>query len=179
MRANIGNARTLVQFLCPNKGTGGSAERRTQAAPCGLNPRDIAPVTRLRIDQNDRFFPAAPSAQSGSAQTRMRSSPLATSHTTRPIHTQELTGSSPVAPWSPGLRAVRAPTIYSVVRHRKQAANREENYRGNRQYRGHLRFRCRWEFLVQERQRRIQNQDQYGKPPVTSSAHVLRIAAKP
>ena len=72
-------------------------------------------VTRLRIGENDRFFAGARSHRRYPAQARnaseapqfqelrrhSQSSPLTTSHTTRPIHTQEVTGSSPVAPTIP------------------------------------------------------------------------------
>ena len=69
-------------------------------------------VTLLRIGQNDRFSAGArqfagklsKGANAGEApqfqELRRHSgpSPLTASHTTRPIHTQEVTGSSPVAP---------------------------------------------------------------------------------
>ena len=69
-------------------------------------------VTLLRIDQIDRFGAAArqcsthPTRNTNAGEAprfqelrrHPRSSPLAVSRTTRPIHTQEVTGSSPVAP---------------------------------------------------------------------------------
>src|SRR5581483_2383024 len=72
-------------------------------------------VTRLRIGENDRFCVAArqfaaelivnPNAgedpQFQEVRLRSRSLTLTASHTTRPIHTQGVTGSAPVAPTIP------------------------------------------------------------------------------
>src|SRR5579871_5102597 len=69
-------------------------------------------VTLLRIGENDRFCAATRrcsakrSILANASEVRStkelhrhsQSSPLTTSHTIRPIHTQEVTGSSPVAP---------------------------------------------------------------------------------
>jgi len=69
-------------------------------------------VTLLRIGENDRFCVvarpcaaeltatanASEAPQFQELRRHSRSSPLTGSHTTRPIHTQEVTGSSPVAP---------------------------------------------------------------------------------
>ena len=102
---NFGSCRTVVS------GASSTAQQYTALRYSRFCDVDCD-VTLPRIGENDRFCAdtrrcstrltvssnAGEAPQFQELRRHSRSSPLTASHTTRPIHTQEVTGSSPVAP---------------------------------------------------------------------------------